>query len=95
MKIDEKKLRKMAREEPVDTFIGFSLKRIGIEQYEKWMKEDGLMLATSKLRTVAWYYKLRVSGYDLEDAKVISKCMVSNELIISLMARLHEEKKGE
>ena len=95
MEIDEKKLRKMAREKPVETFIGFALKGVGIEQYEKWKKEDGEDTAILKLRIVAWYYKLRASGYNHEDAKVFSKCMVINELGMSLIAHMHEEKKGE
>ena len=95
IKIDEKKLRKMAREEPVDTFIGFALKGVGIDQYEKWKKEDGEDTAKLKLRMVAWYYKLRASGYDHEVAKVLSKSMVINELSMSLIAHMHEEKKGE
>ena len=95
MKIDEKKLRKMAREEPVEMFIGFALNQIGNEQYEKWKKEDGEDMAILKLRIVAWYYKLRVSGYNHEDAKIFSNCMVINELGMSLITHMHEEKKGE
>ena len=94
LKIDKKKEYEMAYVEPVETFIGFALKRIGIEQYEKWKKEDK-DIAILKLRTVAWYYKLRASGCDHEDAKIFSKCMMVQELIIRLSTHVCGEKKGE
>ena len=94
-KIDEKELQKLARKEPVETFISFALNRIGKEQYKKWEKEDGKSVAILKLRTIAWYYKLRAAGYDHELAKDLSKDMTIHELSVCLITHMNEEKKGE